>query len=613
MDIVATPWKSPIDYPNFEMRLTYSGTEFRSRLRPSQPTPQMLIADGKEHSVQVSKPGGGTRKNLTLELLTEQVFRPKEQWAFYEQIEELKLEHPEFATQINDAYTLSPFQRSKLLVVATPELVYSWSSENKKSLGLVYAQEGFRHLWDCLDDEDHSVYFQTPNNKVGSGHGCPACFSERQRNSGTACIDRSRAAELEVLSDFQASNIPTEDTAGSSSIFDLIPMFEDKIPRGIQVKDIGDPRGTLQYCRMACTRGDGSNYPPGTLIVGINVKIKLFFLSFAENLANGQSPNISFSASQSRYSKRSQFLYFNRIDYVKDLLAMAVRAIDTRTIAKHRSDCYQKEYDMKQYLRNLIPFFDPETTYGDIDCSLMHDKVPCQLKCTESMEGNTFTCGGIHELDRTGVYLPYDARTIRFKVLIVQLHNHPSTLYMLPVSVLEKDGVLCSERYKGKHAIVLPGPDNDDHPYSIYRNRIDLISHEPYIPPNDIYDDMVELCIQNGQNAFADRSNVCSIKLIVNSRLVKPATGSGIDFHISCDGSAYCITDENLPHAFLLISANGDYWVVPSRFFVDQGYIGKVRGEGRTAARMIDIFDQFKGEYKWLYRHYNNLRINGRV
>src|SRR5665647_90103 len=139
MDIVATPWKSPIDYPNFEMRLTYSGTEFRSRLRPSQPTPQMLIADGKEHSVQVSKPGGGTRKNLTLELLTEQVFRPKEQWAFYEQIEELKLEHPEFATQINDAYTLSPFQRSKLLVVATPELVYSWSSENKKSLGLVYA------------------------------------------------------------------------------------------------------------------------------------------------------------------------------------------------------------------------------------------------------------------------------------------------------------------------------------------------------------------------------------------------------------------------------------------------------------------------------------------
>jgi len=553
------PWS-----PKYEIRRVSENTAEVRRVRYTRLAVQYNKENG-EHSVRLNG------KSVSVELLVEQLFLTKDAWAFSKEIEAMKLEYPYLADQLDESYSFSPGERARLLIIKGIDLVCEWSSNNPCSIGSIYALVHDRYLWNCLDDDTHPDFLQSPSKRVDGGQGCPRCFIARQNDCGMKLMDKSRESELLIQTFFTEAGIKAIHTGDDSGyIFDLVAIFEDEIPRGLQVKFMGDPRGSGKYSAF-CKSRVNKEYPPDTLMVGINPTHGLYLLAYAGDLID-LPKKMRIPTWVGTSSKYARFLYRDLIEFKKALVDMARNSTCVSTVTDARSVRYQKEYDMKAALRKLMVVYEPDTAYGDIDCFLSESKVASQLKFTGVKRGEIFAVNNLHEHDGRDTMVPYN-EDARFHVLVIQTSDSDKDFLVIPKAVLLRDGFLKTKYYPGKHCISLPSLNNKDHHYAMYWNRWDLLTQLDYQPSRDIYDKIAQCYISTGHQACIDRSNLRSLTMVVNETAIKVSKGSTADRYSVCksrtstDNTLY--EADEIPLVFIFVARSGDFWVVPGAVLRD--------------------------------------------
>jgi len=593
-----TIWRIVSPNPEYEMR-RISKDEVEIRRIGQTTTLSQDSRKGGEHSVKLNK------KGVYVELLVEQIFLPKNQWRFYAEIEELKLEHAHLADKFEDAYTLSPYCRENLFIIKAPELVYEWSTQNQISIGLVLAGDDCKYSWNCMNDKgNHPVFPQSMKKRVAGGQGCSLCFIERQRQGKMSTMDKCKESELAILKLFLEAGVKTTHTGSDSAhVFDLIVQFLDKVLRGVQVKCISDPRGTGKYCGLHRTRWN-QEYPPDTLIVGINVKHSLYYLAFSRDLATFPT-TLRFSTLPDTKSKYSAFVYRDLEVFTRKMIEMTRSSTDISTLAVVRSVNYQKEYEMKSALCKLISFREADDVYGDVDGYLGVGMVASQLKFTNQEKGvDCFVVCNLRKHNGVTGSVPY-GENATFQVLVIQTSASDTDFLILPKSVLLKDGFLTNDFYEGKKGIIIPSPSNLAHRYSKYWNRFDLLNNPNYQPDNDIYDNIAQQCIDLGHNVRVDRSNLQRLVLIVNDLRVKIHRTTDGRFRIYTEDMKRCCI-EDVPPFFLIVSQDNDFWVIPSRVLIECKFIGATEKESKTSVTISGAISVMLAPYKntveWFFK-----------
>lgn len=367
--------------------------------------------------------------------------------------------------------------------------------------------------------------------------------------------------EVAIYSIFHKAVIACKHIGSESNpIFDLIVIHDDdEISRGIQCRTVNS-RG------VHVRRASGERYPSKTLIVAEKSDGCLFFAAFSDDVdATYHFPN----------NGHEPFFFTDKDQYARKVIELSRTAVDVSTVDNLRSEQYALEYAQKLALkaRGLI-LKEPPLPVGDIDCFLLEEAVPAQLKSTRALHGTQVYHVGLGGW-KNGVFCPYEANC-GFKALIVQTACSDRVFLVIPKVVLAKYGFLSSEKSDGKLSIYVPILANKDHWLAPYWNRFDLLLNDDFQPVKDRLDTICDLYSADGLSARVDRGNIKTSIIAVEGKIVKLIQSKTDYFRCMIDtssGDFRPLTMNDGIDAIWFQRDSGDFYLIPIEALLHRQYI----------------------------------------
>ena len=266
-----------------------------------------------------------------------------------------------------------------------------------------------------------------------------------------------------------------------SNKFDIIVEYKDEIyTRGVQIKSLYN-----NEIRKCFDLKIPDIYDRQTLIIGVNVKCKIYSLIFVYELENENTRFLSFNPNTKKETLYRKYFYTDINKFKKDLISKTKNSFIINDIRDHMPSECVIEYDSverikKKCLEMKLLWKENTTNSNEIDYFINDKKI--QHKSSNSMNGTSSYKFNLHRKNGYKNTKPYSILD-DIDLFIFEIYNdeYKNNFFIIPMYDMIDNGYISTDMCDGVESMYIPTKDkwkNINYHFAIkYLNRFDLLKN----------------------------------------------------------------------------------------------------------------------------------------